>query len=443
MIVPNFQTSKMFNTPVKYSTIAGSSVFIPSPFEPFQVLGISFDATFEEAKNAQIRLILTEDRQKRAQVSLAYAIIRSLRLEKSLPSHFLNYSSFRKFQYDISSPIVMLYVGDYHGLRSLIQKNRKICDLKCEEECSLLYIATRSGFRDIVQMLLQYGMNVNNFGNGNSPLHIASNYGHACIVSSLISDGAIVRVKNGWGDLPLDMSKNQEIRNILNDADKDEVVNLLRDLQQEKLALKIQNIDYDGNIVGYRVFRNIHERESIASKWSRGWHGTRQKNVISIFRNGLLKPGTKVNGISISECQNHIRRGTKINGIDNWSEAVFVSPTLTYATHNCYADRLSSPGKGEWCIVMDAAIRPGCFTKHDSTVTAYINKERSNSKVEIRVEPGERESSVNTSSNVEIIRISSETNVIVLAALLVKDRFIQNTTLSDNELNNLMYGVDK
>lgn len=79
------------------------------------------------------------------------------------------------------------------------------------------------------------------------------------------------------------------------------------------------------------------------------------------------------------------------------------------------------------------------FINYDS----ISREEGKSNETEIRVEPGEPESNVNQSTDAEIIRVSEETNVVVLAAILLNDKFMQNTTMSSDSLNQLLFGSDK
>jgi ankyrin repeat protein len=84
----------------------------------------------------------------------------------------------------------------------MIQKNPKICEMKHENAMTLLYIASRLGFRDLVALLLNYGCSVNNNNCGSTPLHAACYFGHACVVSLLIENGESLTLKNKYDHTP-------------------------------------------------------------------------------------------------------------------------------------------------------------------------------------------------------------------------------------------------
>jgi hypothetical protein len=158
----------------------------------------------------------------------------------------------------------------------------------------------------------------------------------------------------------------------------------------------------------------------------------------------LRAAGTVVDGIEISERKGHYTRGYVVDGDPNWSRAVFASPVLTYAAHPCYAARVcSKQGTGQWCILIQVYIRPNKFTTHSSTVRGKYVKPDGSEEEEMRVEPGEDEKIVGLQqSDVEVVRVPDQANVVVAAVLLENDQFIQNIDLSPDKLSELMQGSD-
>jgi hypothetical protein len=174
--------------------------------------------------------------------------------------------------------------------------------------------------------------------------------------------------------------------------------------------------------------------------WTRVWHGTRQQHILSIMRYGLKRPGERVGDKVVEIPGDHIRAGVSVDGVANWSDAIFVSPSIKYASDRVYSDRIVSPGNGEWCLLVEAAVHPFGFSSHDSTLLFYNPGIGEDPGVEFRVEPPGIETDLNQRESVEIDKISSSENVVVLAITLLKDTFIQNTNLPAYQLRSLVQG---
>ena len=63
----------------------------------------------------------------------------------------------------------------------------------------------------------------------------------------------------------------------------------------------------------------------------------------------------------------HIQRGKTINGIDNWSDAIFVSPSIYYAGHPVYSKVMVNNENQRWCPIVQVKLRKNTFTRHDHT----------------------------------------------------------------------------
>ena len=67
-----------------------------------------------------------------------------------------------------------------------------------------LHYAAFKGHKDVAQVLLEWGAEINVSGNGvKTPLHLAAKWGHRCVVQFLIQNGADVNSTKGGGCTPL------------------------------------------------------------------------------------------------------------------------------------------------------------------------------------------------------------------------------------------------
>jgi hypothetical protein len=347
--------------------------------------------------------------------------------------------------YDARDPVVMIYIGDCNALARAIQANPSIIFRTAEGNSPLIYLAARAGHNDVVQLLFRYGADVNARGNHSSPLHAATYFGHVPVVKQLMALGASVTFRNSFGRLPVDDASCQAVRDVIMNANVDDLEKMLRQLKDQRLSGRVETIVHENKIVGYRVLRNLEHRRTITKTWKLGWHGTTETAVASIFKSGLKKPGDSADGFRIQERENHYQPGYVVAGQSDWSRAVFLSPILTYAAHPCYADKVSSvQGSGQWCIIVHAYVRPYSYSTHSSTILGrYAKQGEAFEEEEMRAAPGDDEKEVRfRAGSIEIVRVSENANVTVAAVLLANDDFLQTTSLSADHLSRLMQGSD-
>lgn len=67
------------------------------------------------------------------------------------------------------------------------------------------------------------------------------------------------------------------------------------------------------------------------------FHGTDFDALFSIAKYSLRKPGERVNGRLIEPTPGHIPLGVPFRGFANWSDAVFLSPSIFYAVNSVYS----------------------------------------------------------------------------------------------------------
>ena len=80
-----------------------------------------------------------------------------------------------------------------------------------------LHVAAKNGFRDLVDVLVQSGGNVNarNFPMQETPLHLATRNGHRFIAQFLVQQGSQVNARNvPWQETPLDLATRNGHRHI-------------------------------------------------------------------------------------------------------------------------------------------------------------------------------------------------------------------------------------
>ena len=137
------------------------------------------------------------------------------------------------------------------------------------------------------------------------------------------------------------------------------------------------------------------------------------------MKNGLKPSGSQLkDGTKIEPLPGHISMDKTISGIKNWAKAIFVSPSIFYASDAVYAERINSNSM-RWAILIEARVKPNCYTAHNSTVFKYVGKVGESQDLEYRVE-------VNDENADYIYRVSQENNVVIKSITFVSVKFLEN-----------------
>ena len=84
----------------------------------------------------------------------------------------------------------------------------------------------------------------------------------------------------------------------------------------------------------------------------------------SIIKIGLKPFDSKLpDGTLINTFPGHYSLDDSIAGVKNWGRAIFVSPSIFYSSHACYAERIMSNSE-RWLVLVETRIKPDCFTRH-------------------------------------------------------------------------------
>ena len=113
--------------------------------------------------------------------------------------------------------------------------------------------------------------------------------------------------------------------------------------------------------------------------------------------------------------EGHIPLNVEISGIKRWGMAVFVSPSLFYASN--YSERINSLLK-RWCVLIETRVRPNSFTKHPSSILKYAGVSGEPYHLEFRVKDDNEKNS--------IYRVTSGKNLIITSITFVLVDFLEN-----------------
>ena len=196
----------------------------------------------------------------------------------------------------------------------------------------------------------------------------------------------------------------------------------------------VRLIEYQGEVIAKELTRDPRsldaltrdELNNIHNTWETAWHGTRYRYLESIIDNGLLPSGT----CGIQPAEGHYKLGETHFGIQDWAAAIFLSPSILYASHVCYSERIFSESK-RWCVLVKVYCKPGTFKSYDPTVFRYEPMDGEPDMPEYRIPVTEADKNV-------ILRVESTRNVVVQSLIFVRLSFLENQNINFEQAMKLL-----
>ena len=413
----------------EYRTSDGETIRVPGSMDPFRQLGISSTANPSVTKRAVLREMAKPKRQDRAMASLAYHMI------TSSGTHYEKKGTV----YKVKRKDIFYYaaIGDKEKVITEIDRNTDLLGAIDPKKRTVLYLAARCGFDDLVETLVRKGANVNHRQIDNStPLHVAAFYGQSEIVNVLLVYGADPTLKNNHKNTPVEESSSL-IKKIFEDYKKNPFEATITFFNSSALTERTRPIIYNRKKIGAEIFRSPACTDRITQSqwriinkdWEVAYHGTQLKYIQSILKYGLLPSGAKLpNGEIIKPPPNHFQLGKNYAGVDDWARAIFVSPSIMYASHQCYSE-YATRDESRWCIVVKVHINPSSYKSYNPT-TLFKEEpiEGEPNNTEYRVEDSSVDDSIfrvfarlHTTTDPEISR-----NVVVTSVLFIDSTFRSN-----------------
>ena len=385
---------------------------------PYEILNLPKNASVNDARYAYMKLCTNQSRIIRKNACLAYDCF--CNKEKYIQEG-------DKFRVKRKDCFYYTICGDLNSLKNNIEYDKNLLYLKDGLKRSLLYLSARNGYFDITEYLIKKGININEVQrDGSTALHGAAFYGQEIVIQLLIENGIDITIKNRFGATADEEAKTKRIKELILDSKKDRIMELFHNLYNKNLVSNIIPIKRNGEIIAQKL---ICSKDILPKNWSQmynnwipAWHGTKFQFLESIIKNGLRPSGTKLeDGTTINPLEGHISLDVTVSGIKNWAKAIFVSPSLFYASDVVYAERINSlkgSDSNRWACLVEVRLKPDCFTRHNSTVVNYNNLPGEPNTVEYRVEV--------KSDDDLIYRISSEKNVVVTSITFILVKFLEN-----------------
>ena len=418
----------------EYTTPGGGRVCIPRFIRPHRELQVGVGSAHGEVKQAYKRAANYAKRQQRVMASLSYHILTS-KADRGYNNK--GGGLFEISDKAVGDIFVMAAAGDTQRLLRELSGNKILLKSADEHGRTLLYLTARSGFYDTTEALLKEGAPVNGRQvDGSTPLHGAAYYNQRLIVELLLRYGADPSIKNKWGNTAMEESPG-EISSIISTYKDDSISQIVAGLMRRGLVHKTKFIEHGGKVIAREVQRSTDLLDSstrrrwdkILSDWNLAWHGTKSKYLKSILRNGLMPSGTRfTDGTSIEPPSNHYKLGETHFGIRDWARAVFLSPSILYASHACYSERVLSKTT-PWCVMIKAYVKPQSYTEHDPTVYNYDP---------IDGEPDQPEYRIDVNENDRILRVESARNVVVFSLMFISLDVLEKSDIPYAKLTSLL-----
>ena len=353
---------------IEYKASNGEKIRVPVTMDPYKQLGITCSTSPIDTKKAVWREMMKPKRQDRAMASLAYHMITS------------SSNQYKKTGtiYEIKAPDIFFFaaIGHREKVIAEIEKDPSQVSSVDELKRTVVYLAARCGFSDIVETLVRKGADVNHKQLDNStPLHVAAFYGQKDIVTLLLVYGADPTLKNKHGNTPVSESSD-ELKKVFEVYKKDPFQSTVNFFDSTSLTEGNRFILYRGKKIGIEIFRSKNYLDDttkrrwnrIKRNWEVAYHGTKHKYIKSILTYGLLPSGAKLpNGEIIKPPSNHFQLGMTYAGVEDWARALFVSPSIMYASHQCYSEH-TEIGDSQWFVVVKVFVNPSSYKAYNPTV---------------------------------------------------------------------------
>ena len=398
----------------------------PVALNPFKILELTIQSSDLEVE-LHYKQKLFEEKNFRSEISLAYEILSEPNLLDSYTYVKAddNDDKYHVLEYNIFYCVI---VGDYQGTLNHIIEKKTLLYSKDKFGRPLLNIAARSGHYKVCEILLEYGADVNSIDeNGSTPLHAASYHGHEDIIQLLISYGADINKKNYLGETPSDEAATMRYKNLIISSQNDRILNLytlLTSVQLVDRLIKVKKYNIMTKTDDFIAIKFIPSLQllpidfpEVRKNWVPAWHGTKFNNIESILKNGLKESGSIIKDLGqITPQGDHIQVGVKCFNINDWSQAIFTSPSVFYSTHPTYSERIDSSFFGNrYAVLIETRLRPNSFQTFKSTTNRKIVQGEPN-LVEYRVKS---------------ISEYGQRNIYVISITFVLENFINNVKAYD------------
>ena len=264
-----------------------------------------------------------------------------------------------------NNPFLLVKTNNLEKLKEIYDKNNDILTLKDKNQQTLLHCSVICENYEIAKFLLEKGIKYDEpDDNGDTALFLSSEK-----LKELLKTYGAKEEHFCSNYIEKPNFKDKKLKLIYEDLNKNGLVD------GEMIEIK-----KDNKIIGKRINRKIKEFWGYKNKV---YHGTRFEKINGIMSKGLINTGKPLRG--------HITLKRTCDHINNWANAIFVTPSIFYASKN--AEIIYSDGE-EWYIIIEAALAFSSefistfrgVSIHESKFYNYNFKEGEPKEIEVRIE---------------------------------------------------------
>jgi len=323
---------------------------------PFKILGIS-----ENEKHTPFRLVENLEKEiKKEGYLLSCFVLDNKEKYSRIDNNFLINKD--AFYYVIKN--------DLNNLKKLYEENKFILAQKDNIKRNLLHYSVIGRNYEISEFLLKNGINYDEPDDGEGQIpHTPLYYADEKQRELLKKFGAKIELYNmgNYNLVGINSIKSNDI-NIID--------SLYEDLLKKQIIEKMIDIKKNDEIIGKKLIRskNLIKCKENINNFEKVYHGTRFVSIEFILNYGLHNFGEPLN--------THIQLGIKNDNIDDWANAIFVSPSIFYASK--YSELINYKNE-EWFILIEARVYPNSFSTHGNTLYGYQFKIDEPKNVEYRI----------------------------------------------------------
>lgn len=119
----------------------------------------------------------------------------------------------------LSDLLVACRDGNEADVRSILISNIDLVNAADKSSTSALIMAANMGYDNIVNLLLDFGADINFQGAGGvTPLHCAVAIGNSTVVSSLLQRAPKINLRNSAGKTPIQCARKTDIKRLLQEV---------------------------------------------------------------------------------------------------------------------------------------------------------------------------------------------------------------------------------
>ena len=273
-------------------------------------------------------------------------------------------------------------MNDLDNLKIVLKQNKLLLLERDDCQRSLLFLSVLLNYYEIVEYLTTTNIDINGWDSGEkTPTDIAEGN----IYDLLVARGGQKYENIFYNEAPV---QSYIYHHALHGS---YIEFIYEQLLKEDLVSDMEDIiDINNILVGKRIFKKLKNNGNKydESDYLKIYHGTKYSSIEPIMKYGLKNLKNPRKG--------HVPLKLKKNGIDNWANAIFVSPSIFYASS--FSECICLELDDIYHIIIEGKIKKNSFISYKSTIIDYKFKEgEPKNEIEYRIDNDENNNIIVTS----------------------------------------------